>query len=232
MSPYQRLLVKINELCAVERRAVPRLVVVTKGRSVDDIRRLYQDGQREFGENYLDELTTKSQQLNDLKDLRWIFIGTLQSNKIKRLAAICAEIQTIASLKHANYLERYIVDTAKVANFPIYLAVNIGNEQQKSGVTMNKVPEIVEQIEGNCPHLQLEGLMAIPPQEYNDDSYSELPTLYQQLAQKAQDCGAGKLSLGMSADLRLAIMAGSSCLRIGRALFAPTNPRRNYGTFC
>lgn len=231
MSPYQRLLARIDELCIVERRAVPRLIAVSKGRSVDDIRRLYQDGQREFGENYLDELSTKAQQLVDLKNLRWVFIGNLQTNKIKRLATICAEIQTVSSLKHACHLERYIVDTAKVASYPIYLAVNIGDEQQKSGVALNEVSEIVSQIEGNCPHLKLEGLMAIPPQEYNDDNYSELPTLYEQLAQMAQNCGAGKLSLGMSADLRLAIMAGSSCLRIGRALFAPTNPRRNYGTF-
>lgn len=222
MSPYRRLLAKVNDLCAVEQRTVPRLIAVTKGRSVADIKRLYQEGQREFGENYLDELGNKAQQLNDLKDLRWIFIGTLQSNKIKRLAAICVEIQTVASLKHARHLERFIVDSDKVASFPIYLAVNIGDEQQKSGVSLNKVPEIVNQIEENCPHLQLEGLMAIPPQQYTDDNYSELPPLYRQLAQTAQHCGAGKLSLGMSADLRLAIMAGSSCLRVGRDLFSPT----------
>ena len=222
MSPYRRLLAKVNDLCAVEQRAVPRLIAVTKGRSVADIRQLYREGQREFGENYLGELSIKARQVSDLEELRWIFIGTLQSNKIKRLATICAEIQTIASLKHARQLERYIVDRSEVASFPIYLAVNIGDEQQKSGVAMSEVPEIVNQIEENCPHLQLEGLMAIPPQEYNDDNYSELPPLYKRLAQLAQNCGAGKLSLGMSADLRLAIIAGSSCLRVGRCLFTPT----------
>ena len=222
MSPYQRLLAKINNLCAVERRSIPRLIAVTKGRSVDDIRQLYQAGQREFAENYLDELSTKAQQLEDLKELRWIFIGILQSNKIKRLATICAEIQTIASLKQAHHLERHIADTVKVTNYPIYLTVNIGNEPQKSGVMLAEAPKIVSQITESCPHLQLEGLMAIPPQEYNDDRWSELPPLYKQLAQTAQHCGAGKLSLGMSADLRLAVMAGSSCLRVGRDLFSPT----------
>lgn len=227
MTPYQRLWAKITDLCVAEQRAVPRLIAVTKGRTVADIRQLYDAGQREFGENYLAELSVKAQQLSDLKDLRWVFIGTLQSNKIKRLATICAEIQTVASLKHAHHLERHVVEREQeLASFPIYLTVNIGDEQQKSGIELSQVPQIVDQIEKSCPHLKLEGLMAIPPQEYNDSRCFELPALYKQLAQVAQDCGAGKLSLGMSADLRLAIMAGSSCLRVGRDLFLPTANNR------
>lgn len=196
-----------------------RLIAVSKTKSVEQIRSVYAEGQREFGENYVDELLSKAEALKSLPDLHWVFIGQLQSNKIQRLVAAAHEIQTIASEKHARYVERYAQEYQKSA-FPVWIHVNAEGEDQKFGVPPSAVATLAKFITSSCPHLELQGIMAIPPNTYNDkNATGSTPELYKTLVGLARRTGRGKLSLGMSSDLRLAINAGSDCVRIGTAIF-------------
>lgn len=194
-----------------------RLIAVSKGQSITKIKELVSLGVMSFGENYLDELIKKSVQLKD-EPIDWIFIGALQSNKIKRIVKIASEIQTIASLKHAHFINRYAKEFNKIA-YPVYICVNAGKEETKSGVFMEDVASLAEQIEGMSA-LSLQGIMAIPPKQVavSKDVRSIL-AFYDELKKLSQSVGCGHLSLGMSADFEKAIVAGATSLRIGRALF-------------
>ena len=201
-----------------------RLIAVSKGQSPEKIRDLYQRGQREFGENYLQELEVKAAGLADLPDLRWIFIGQLQSNKIQRIVAVASEIQTAASEKHLRYIDRYAREAGK-HGFPLFIEVNSGGEASKAGVTADGVPELVAKVAvgDGMTGIRLQGIMAIPPVEITDEDFSlaqkEPPELFRSMRRLADTVGMGKLSLGMSSDYRTALAAGSDCVRIGRSLF-------------
>lgn len=196
-----------------------RLIAVSKTHSATSVRSIYAAGQRDFGENYVAELIAKAEELKDLTDLRWVFIGQLQSNKIQKLVSVAAEIQTIAAEKHARYIERYAAEFGH-KKYPVWIHINSEGEDQKFGVTFEEGRAIAQFIEMSCPHLALQGIMAIPPAIYNDNSYPEkIPDLYHDLVAFARSIGLGKLSLGMSGDLRIAVAAGSDCVRIGTAIF-------------
>ena len=215
---YHRLQAKLTTLCQATGRPRPQLIVASKGRDPQAIAALHALGQRDFGENFTSELEEKAKQLQHL-DINWHYIGVLQSNKIARLVRLCTTIQALASPKHARYVQRYAAQAGK-PRFPVYLAVNIGAETQKQGFAPQEVVAVAQDIVKTCSHLQVEGLMAVPPQRYCDSDWSQPPPAYLELQRLASCCGRGKLSLGMSADLAIALQAGSTCVRIGRDLFA------------
>lgn len=198
-----------------------RLVAVSKGQSADKIRDLYRRGQREFGENYVQELEEKAAQLTDLEDLRWVFIGALQSNKIQRIMRVASEIQTATSEKHLRYIDRLAAGAGK-GPFPVFIEVNAGGEASKGGIAAAEVPSLVVAARA-MPGVSLQGIMVIPPAEIDDTTFvmagKDPPPMYRDLRLLADATGMGKLSLGMSGDYKTALAAGSDCVRIGRALF-------------
>jgi pyridoxal phosphate enzyme (YggS family) len=199
----------------------PRMIAVSKGQNLEKIRYLSSLGVKDFGENYLDEMTKKACALQaDHQDIRWIFIGTLQSNKIKKIVQIADEIQTVASMKHAGLIQRYAEEFNKTP-YPVYIAVNAADEKTKSGVCLAEVESLAQKITNSCPNLALQGIMAIPPKKLA--TLKEQPSagheLYRELSCLAKSVGKGLLSLGMSADLEKAVAAGATTLRIGTALF-------------
>lgn len=198
-----------------------RLVAVSKTQSNEAIEQVYLQGQRDFAENYVEELVLKAKYFEEKKDVRWTFIGQLQSNKIQKLVAHADEIQTIASQKHARYVQRYAQEFHK-KDFPVWIHVNAADEAQKYGVGVTEAEDLARFIQSECSSLKLQGIMVIPPAEFNDVSYPDkLPKVYIELGLLAKKIGLGKLSLGMSSDLSMAIRAGSDCVRIGTALFGP-----------
>jgi pyridoxal phosphate enzyme (YggS family) len=213
---------RIHAACMAAGRTPSEITLmgVSKGQPAEKIQALYDLGLRDFGENYLQELESKAFALQHLKDIRWHFIGALQSNKIAKVVAICSTIHTVASERYA----KLIADDAKKLNktpYPIYLQVNIGEETQKQGLAYKDVPPVAHVISTTLPTLALQGIMAIPPPEYNDQSFVEkpLPDMYENLKKLSLQVGLKKLSLGMSSDLGLAIKAQSTIIRIGRDLF-------------
>lgn len=198
-----------------------RLVAVSKGQDAGKIRELYRQGQREFGENYLQELEAKAAELSDLADIRWIFIGKLQSNKIQRIVRLAGEIQSATSEKHLRHIDRHARESGK-APYPVFIEANIDGEATKGGVDEAALGTLVT-IASSLGGISLQGLMAIPPAEISDRDYQDQgrppPESFRKLRMLANAAGSGKLSLGMSGDFRTALAAGSDCIRIGRALF-------------
>jgi PLP dependent protein len=207
-----------------------QIIAVSKTKPPSAVEALHREGQLDFGENYVDELVEKANALKDFPHIRWIFIGQLQSNKIKKIMSWASEIQTVASEKQARYVDRYALELGK-SPFPIYIQVNAGNEEQKSGVSETEAQDLARYILHKCPHVLLKGIMVIPPAQYSDknnavendpDNVTPSATeLYGAMRDLASKIGVGKLSMGMSSDLKLAIKHGSDCIRIGTALFGP-----------
>lgn len=196
------------------------LMAVSKKHSALQVEKLYGLGHRYFGENYASELFEKAATLAEL-DIRWSFIGTLQSNKISRLVAVCSEIQTAASLKHLKHIDKSAGELRKFG-FPVYLQINLTKEPQKSGFTLEDLEANIAQIKKDFPNLTFEGLMAIPPAEVSQDTENpKSQQFYKRLKNINDGFGFKKLSLGMSHDMELAIENGSTCIRVGTDIFGP-----------
>lgn len=195
------------------------LLAVSKHQPLAKIIEVHALGQRKFAENYAQELAAKAEALKEL-DIHWIFIGHIQSNKIRKIVSYAREIQTVASLSHARQIARYAKELGKVP-YPIMLEVNAGEEASKSGVPLDQINSLAAQITHELPELRIKGVMAIPPDSYSDAAYSTVPPLYARLRSLADRIGDGQLSLGMSNDLRIALEAGSDLVRIGSAVFGP-----------
>lgn len=186
------------------------LVAVSKTHPEHAIRAAYDAGQRVFGENYVQELTEKSEALADLADLRWHFIGHLQRNKAKDVVPIAACIETVDSAKLADAIARRASERG--ARIALMLQVNVAREPQKSGCAPEDVPALVAHVRA-LDVLELRGLMTVPP--FDVDPRPSFRALRELAAQH----GVPGLSMGMSADLEIAIAEGATVVRVGTAIF-------------
>lgn len=214
---HSKILLEIQTHVEPGRYLKPELIAVSKTQPESAVRAVFAFGQVLFGENYAQELEDKAESLKDLP-IQWIYIGHIQSNKIRKIVTYAQEIQTVASFDHAKQIARHAKDLNKIP-YSIYLEVNAGDEQAKSGVSLDAILPLAERIRLELPELTLKGLMAIPPDSYSDQNCTEVPRLYRDLRSLADKVGEGKLSLGMSNDLRIAIKAGSNFVRVGTAIF-------------
>lgn len=219
---YEEALQRIASLSSKFGRdpASVELLAVSKTQPAERIREVYHLGQKSFGENYAQELCSKAEELKDCA-LAWHFIGHLQSNKIKKIVEHASCIQTVANFRHASLIAKAAHEYGKVP-FPIFIEVNPAGEEDKSGVPLSAAEALAQKIQAELPDLRVLGLMAIPPATYQDPSDPSKalpPPLYMYLADAAQGVGEGRLSLGMTGDLALAIAAGSNMVRIGTGIF-------------
>ena len=204
------------------------LLAVSKGQPVSAIRQAYALGLRDFGENYLQEALDKQRQLADLTDIRWHFIGPLQSNKTRKVAEQFDWVHSIDRIKVAKRLNAYRPKKSTPLN--ICLQVNIDDEESKSGISIHQV-EPLAQAMIELPNLKLRGLMAIPK---NRKTVSEQQTSFATLAKLLSNIQSSSLqlstldtlSMGMSGDLEAAITEGATIIRIGRAIFGPRQTPR------
>ena len=193
------------------------LVAVSKRVPVARLQETIEAGQTLFGENYLQEAAEK---ISALPGLKWHFIGGIQTNKVRQIAELFQAVETVDRLKVAYALEKQLVSLDKTIE--VYAQVNIGRESQKSGVLPEHIDELVVGI-GECPHLRLVGLMAMPPYhpvpEASRGFFRRMKELANDLRHRrvvAHDLG---LSMGMSADFEIAIEEGATVVRVGSALF-------------
>ena len=186
------------------------LVAVSKTHPPEAIREAYAAGLRDFGENYAQEWREKADALQDLADLRWHFIGGLQTNKVKVLAGRVATIHTLDRPELARELSRRF--QAKGAIARVYLEVNVGGEASKSGCAPEDAPALAEAARA-LPAVELLGVMGIPPPDEDPRPH------FRRLRALRDALGLPGLSIGMSADWRVAIAEGSTCVRIGTAIF-------------
>src|SRR5690606_19203547 len=204
------------------------LLAVSKTQPAASIRAAHAGGLRDFGENYLQEALDKIALLRDLADIRWHFIGPMQSNKTRAIAEHFAWAHGVDRLKIAERLSQQ--RPAALPPLNVCLQVNIDGEASKSGVAPEALPALADAVAA-LPGLRLRGLMAIPAP--SDDAAAQRAPFFrlaQQLATlRARLPGLDTLSMGMSDDLEAAIAEGSTLVRVGTAIFGPRrqNPLEN-----
>ena len=194
-----------------------RLVAVSKTKPAEAIREAYAAGQRDFGENYVQELTQKAAALADLADLRLHFIGALQRNKAKQAASAASVIHTVDREELAVELDRRAGALGRTLD--VLLEVNVGGEASKAGCAPEAVPSLLEAARRSV-HLRVVGLMAIPP--FLDDPEAVRP-YFARLRALRDGLEAPsllpELSMGMSHDFHVAIEEGATIVRVGTAIF-------------
>lgn len=198
-----------------------RLVAVSKTKPAEAIREAYAAGQRDFGENYAQELSEKAGTLHDLAELRWHFIGHLQSNKAKVVAPIAHVVHTIDTASLARELAKRARSQTTGARaqgkLAVLVEVNVGGEAQKHGVPPAELPALLDSVSAE-PDLVLRGLMTMPPHDL-DAAKRAFEGL---VALRDQNGGVARLpelSMGMSDDLEVAIACGATIVRVGTAIF-------------
>lgn len=193
-----------------------RLVAVSKTKPAAMIREAYAAGQRDFGENYAQELRNKAAELGDLSELRWHFIGHLQRNKVKYVAGAGAEIvHAVDSVKLGKEIAKRHPGSA------VLVEVNIGSESSKHGVQADQALALATELQA-LEGLTCAGLMCIPPPGSGAASFASLQALFE--TGKARGLPFTELSMGMSGDFEQAIAHGATLVRVGTAIFGARNP--------
>jgi pyridoxal phosphate enzyme (YggS family) len=198
------------------------LVAVSKTRPVEDILELYDLGQRDFGENYVQELVEKEKQLP--KDIHWHFIGHLQTNKVKQVISFVHLIHGVDSLKLLKEVNKQSEKINKVTN--CLLQVHIAQEETKFGLDENELNEIISEA-GNSTmkNINITGLMGMASFTNDEVQVSKefhyLRSLQTKL--KTQNSKLEILSIGMTADYTIAIEEGSNMIRVGSLIFGSRN---------
>jgi pyridoxal phosphate enzyme (YggS family) len=199
------------------------LMGVSKTFPVERIREAYAAGLRVFGENRVQEFADKAGSLHDLADAEWHLIGHLQSNKAAKAAELFGAVDSVESVRLAEKLNGAAEKVGKM--LPILIEINVGGEDAKSGVAPSS--QELEQILLGAPgweSLRIRGLMTVPP--YSDDPESARP-FFRQLreirdrivSRRLVAVSMEVLSIGMSHDFEVAIEEGSTCVRVGTAIF-------------
>lgn len=256
-SIHERMLVAVHRRPAdiVRSSQLPRLVAVSKLKPTSAIVEAYECGQRHFGENYIQELETKSNSeeiLSKCPEIKFHFIGHLQSNKVNKLLKVrnLHMVETVDSIKLADLInkaiERHVTEeeqnkgTSTCTNLPqtctdgaklkVLIQVNTSGEEQKNGIEPDQVIGLAEHITTNCRWLKLAGLMTIGKLEgWGDGPNMDFTRLYELRNTVAKsltlESGDLELSMGMSGDFEEAIAMGSTNIRIGTMIFGERPPK-------
>jgi pyridoxal phosphate enzyme (YggS family) len=228
MSIADRIARLRDEIAAAARRAgrdpqAVSLMAVSKSFSPESIEEAYDAGIRRFGENRVQEFSTKKPELVRLRGASWHLVGHLQSNKAARAVELFDAIDSLDSLRLARKLDHAAREFSK--RLPVLIEINIGGEEAKSGVLPDS--QELQELLSTAPQLtglEFRGLMTIPP--YHDDPnhsrpyFRKMRRLFDRLAQlKLEGLAMETLSMGMSHDFQIAIEEGATCVRVGTAIF-------------
>ena len=226
----------------------PRLVGVSKLKPVPTLMEAYEAGLRHFGENYVKEIAEKAPEMPT--DVKWHFIGALQSNKVKVLIQNVPNlymVESVGSIKLAKMLQKHVSAAERKERLKVLVQVNTSAEESKSGVKPEECTELVKFIVENCNALQFSGLMTIGKlgdvsstyfdilAQCRDDVIGQLGSTedFQRHIDRVEagsdddgdDHRGFELSMGMSADFELAINSGSTNVRIGSTIFGARPPK-------
>lgn len=196
-----------------------RLIAVSKRHPASAIRQALDCGQRDFGENFLQEALDKQNELAGLP-LSWHFIGRIQSNKTRPIAEHFDWVHTVDRLKIAERLSEQ--RPAGLPPLNLCIQVNVGDPEHKGGIDPAGLPELARNI-SRLPGLRLRGLMCLPPESDDAATQRGYFRLLAELKNSLESAGfeLDTLSMGMSGDLESAVAEGATMLRIGTAVFGP-----------
>ena len=229
MSTLQQNYAKtVRRLAAAAQRAQRpsesvHLVAVSKTFPAADIREVYAAGQRDFGENYIQEWFGKTEELADLPDIVWHLIGDVQSNKTRQVAERAHWVHTIGRLKTAQRLSRQ--RPSEMPPLQVCIEVNIAGEAAKHGVPPDEAVALAVEV-AKLPNIQVRGLMCVAEAGADEAALKkQFDTMRGLLADlNAAGVAADVLSMGMSGDMETAVSCGATHVRIGSAIFG----RREY----
>lgn len=207
----------------------PRLVAISKTKSAEMILCAYENGQRHFGENYVQELTEKALHplLSGLGDIHWHFVGHLQRNKCNSLTSVhnLWAVETVDSQRLAVALDSSWKRRGYKHRLKVFVQVNTSGEESKYGCSQAEASALVRHIRENCGSLEFTGLMTIgrTGHDYSRGANPDFECLLQVRREVCRDLGLRanevELSMGMSADYEQAIQAGSTNIRVGSSIF-------------
>jgi len=218
---------KVEQACERAGRNIDDVTVMaaTKGRSVPEIKEAVAAGISDVGENYVQELLDKKGELDEAgySDICWHAIGHLQRNKVRYVVPICSQIHSVDSIRLAREINKRAARIDKVQ--AVLLEINIAGEESKFGVAPEQAAQLAEQIM-ELEHLQLRGLMTMPPYTDNPEDSRPLFKALRVLAEELVSLGLprevmSELSMGMSGDYQVAIEEGATTIRLGTVLFGP-----------
>lgn len=201
-----------------------QLIAVSKFKPKEDIVTLYNEGHRDFGENYVQELVEKAESLS--KDIRWHFIGHLQTNKVKLLLPYVSMIHSIDSFKLLKEVNKHAQILGKI--IPVCIQVYVGNEDTKYGLDEKELIELLEYYQAqknDLSNIKVQGLMGMASltsdESVVESEFKKMNDLFwivknQYFLGEKEFC---QLSMGMSMDYQLAIQHGSTMVRIGSTIF-------------
>lgn len=224
-SQYEEVQKRIDAACARcgRDRSEVTLIAVSKTKPVEMLEEIYALGERNFGENKVQELTGKYEVMP--KDVHWHMIGHLQRNKVKYIIDKAELIHSVDSLRLARTISEEAQKHQCTAH--ILLEVNVAGEESKFGMTVEEAPKLAEEI-ATLPNIQIEGLMTIAPFVENPE---ENRPVFQKLRKLSVDIRAKNinnvtmavLSMGMTNDYEIAIEEGATMVRVGTAIFGERN---------
>ncbi|HWF91146.1 MAG TPA: YggS family pyridoxal phosphate-dependent enzyme [Terriglobales bacterium] len=204
------------------------LIAVSKTFPAENIREAYGSGLRIFGESRVQEFTEKAAALNDLQNIDWRMIGHLQTNKAAKAAELFHAVDSLDSLRLAEKLNSAAEALGK--KLPVLIEINVGGEAAKTGIVPDSQElENILQAAPRLAHLEIRGLMTVPPFTESPEGartfFRKLNELRNEIAGRhLPNVNMDILSMGMSHDFEVAIEEGSTCVRVGTAIFG----KRNY----
>lgn len=211
----------IEELNSIIPEGV-KLLAVSKTKPLEALEEAYLAGIREFGENKVQELVKKSENFHE--DVKWHFIGHLQTNKVKYLVDKVYLIHSLGSINLLNEIEKTFGKANKVAN--TLIQINIGREDSKSGILEEDLEGFIEEVQ-KCSHVSVKGIMVIIPignEESNRNYFMKTRKIFEALKEKQyKNIEMNILSMGMTHDYLTAIEEGSNLVRIGTGIFGERN---------
>lgn len=187
------------------------LICVSKYHTEEEIMQIYNMGQRDFGENKVQDLLKKEEDLP--KDIKWHLLGHLQTNKVKHIIGKTVLIHSLDSLHLAAEIQKHSENTGVITN--CLVQVNSTGIEDRYGVPYDSLPSFIDEVEKNMPNIRLCGMMGMAPKDENPTPYFE--KLHEAFLNSK--LSGGILSMGMSADFKQAIECGSTMVRIGRIIF-------------
>jgi pyridoxal phosphate enzyme (YggS family) len=195
-----------------------RLVAISKTKPPEAIREAYAAGQRAFGESYAQELAAKAEALADLPDIEWHFVGHLQTNKARIVARSARVVHSVDSVALARELGRRALALNESAATEVLVEVNVAGEPQKAGASPSEIGEVMAEVQAQGA-LALRGLMTVPPAGDLEVARNTFETLALLRNLHGGPAVLPELSMGMSADLEVAVAYGATYVRVGTAIF-------------
>ncbi|WP_376770088.1 YggS family pyridoxal phosphate-dependent enzyme [Clostridium bowmanii] len=211
----------IGEVYSEMKKEIPKdvtLVCVSKTREINEIKEAYAAGARDFGENKVQELMDKYDNVGP--GVRWHFIGHLQRNKVKYLVGKVHLIHSLDSIRLLKEIEKQYAAQDEIAS--LLIQVNIGNEDSKTGVAVDEVNALIKACE-ECQYIRIKGLMATIPigdSQHCSKYFAEMKSIFDNLKKnKYKNVSMEFLSLGMSGDFEIALAEGANMIRLGARIF-------------